>query len=36
MAQMAGDLTDPVDRLLRTVRQLIHERDPVWFKCRIG
>ena len=27
---MARNLTDTVDGFLRTARQLIHDRDPVW------
>ena len=30
MEQLARNLTDPVDGFLRTVRQLIHDCDPVW------
>ncbi len=30
MEQMARNLTDPVDGFLRTARQLIHDRDPLY------
>ena len=30
MKQMARNLTDPVDGFLRTARQLIHDRDPLY------
>ena len=30
MAQMARKLTDPVDGFLRTARQLMHDRDPLY------
>ena len=30
MEQMARNLTDPVDCFLRTARQLIHDRDPLY------
>ena len=30
MEQMARNLTDPVDDFLRTTRQLIHDRDPLY------
>ena len=30
LEQMARNLTDPVDGFLRTARQLIHDRDPLY------
>ncbi len=30
MEQMARNLTEPVDGFLRTARQLIHDRDPLY------
>ena len=33
---MASNLTDPVEGFLQTARQLIHDRDSLWCKYRLG